>query len=137
GKTYWNSIEHRYLERFLRPENGIFEGTLQLRLASPELASARCTWQVTGSAGDFTTSEKCGKYTDAQILVALNTPSATLTRPTKVSVSTDSGQTADIEIHPRHYIVLGLGDSYSSGEGNPDKPATWRNVVAPKHWTQL
>lgn len=32
---------------------------------------------------------------------------------------------------PRHEVILGLGDSYASGEGNPDQPTKWEPWFTP------
>ncbi len=42
-----------------------------------------------------------------------------------VSVYQDSEQLASDHIRPELKIILGLGDSYASGEGNPDSPTVW------------
>ncbi len=34
-------------------------------------------------------------------------------------------------IKPKHEVILGLGDSYGSGEGNPDQPTTWEPWFTP------
>ncbi len=34
-------------------------------------------------------------------------------------------------VRPRHEVILGLGDSYASGEGNPDRPTRWEAWFAP------
>lgn len=37
-------------------------------------------------------------------------------------------------IKPELKIILGLGDSYGSGEGSPDKPTKWRTDVPTSEW---
>ncbi|MEA2462043.1 MAG: hypothetical protein QOH90_2220 [Actinomycetota bacterium] len=40
--------------------------------------------------------------------------------------SADAHESSDhVIIHVKNFLVLGLGDSYGSGEGNPRKPAKW------------
>ncbi|MEC7764751.1 MAG: hypothetical protein VX874_22805 [Pseudomonadota bacterium] len=34
-------------------------------------------------------------------------------------------------IKPEHMVIVGVGDSYSSGEGNPDVPAQWKPLRFP------
>lgn len=34
-------------------------------------------------------------------------------------------------IKPEHMVIVGVGDSYSSGEGNPDLPAEWKPLRFP------
>lgn len=35
-------------------------------------------------------------------------------------------------LRPEHMVIVALGDSYGSGEGNPDIPAIWRAGIAPE-----
>ena len=43
----------------------------------------------------------------------------------RVSVATNGKEIAGKTINPRIRVILGLGDSYSAGEGSPDVPVTW------------
>lgn len=36
---------------------------------------------------------------------------------------------------PTHLVIVGFGDSYGSGEGNPDVPAVWKKGFKPKRQT--
>jgi len=36
-----------------------------------------------------------------------------------------------VAIKPRHEVIVAMGDSYGSGEGNPDLPAVWRDDYEP------
>jgi hypothetical protein len=42
-----------------------------------------------------------------------------------------SPASATIFARPKHEVILGLGDSYASGEGNPDQPTVWANWFKP------
>lgn len=35
----------------------------------------------------------------------------------------------EADLTPDHLVIVAMGDSYGSGEGNPDVPASWRNVA--------
>ncbi|MCI2398617.1 hypothetical protein [Aliiroseovarius subalbicans] len=48
---------------------------------------------------------------------------------THVTVRLDSGLGQSRFLKPRHHVAVALGDSYGSGEGNPDLPARWNNRI--------
>lgn len=51
-----------------------------------------------------------------------------LIRETEVAVIV--GQEVLTEtLEPEHIVIVGMGDSYGSGEGNPDVPARWRGIT--------
>lgn len=62
-------------------------------------------------------------------------------RPTAVSIPQNglaigvrlgtSPASATIFARPKHEVILGLGDSYASGEGNPDQPTVWADWFTP------
>lgn len=43
----------------------------------------------------------------------------------EVSVTWDGGSSKDM-LEPDHVVIVAMGDSYGSGEGNPDVPAQWK-----------
>ncbi|HJR75293.1 MAG TPA: hypothetical protein VJ806_16840 [Luteimonas sp.] len=52
--------------------------------------------------------------------------------PTAVTLHDGDRAIARSSVQPRRMVVLALGDSYASGEGNPDVPTHWRDdIVAP------
>jgi len=52
-----------------------------------------------------------------------------------VEVSSLGQLIARDSVHPRFRIILGLGDSYGSGQGNPDRPTKWNAQVKETRWT--
>lgn len=48
-----------------------------------------------------------------------------------VSVFQNGAQLVSVHIKPELKIILGLGDSYASGEGNPDSPTVWQTPKKP------
>lgn len=44
----------------------------------------------------------------------------------KLQVTFD-GKEIEEPINPNHVVIIGMGDSYASGEGNPDYPGDWKS----------
>ena len=116
-----------------------------------------CTWTVTGAIftqgpvpGDFRSSAQTAlrqktattKSADCrEIRVIVPSLAADPADPRRTPVkgsaqiqrkSTD-GQTTQVSVEPRDRLVIGLGDSFTSGEGNPERPArfngeTWSAI---------
>lgn len=42
-----------------------------------------------------------------------------------------NGISHQVDVEPEHIVIVALGDSYGSGEGNPDVPTEWLDVEAP------
>lgn len=122
--TYWEPGTGGYAPDYLRPANGVFDAEAELWLRQPP--AGICSWDINGvlARKDVPCNERI------RTQVELDTAGAhTRTRPTRVLVHFSDGTlVASAAIHPRHLVVLALGDSYSSGEGNPDQPARWKAV---------
>lgn len=50
----------------------------------------------------------------------------------KLTVESSSAR-AEVDVEIEHMVIVGLGDSYASGEGNPDIPTTWNPTSAPQN----
>jgi hypothetical protein len=74
-----------------------------------------CTWKIG--------SEEVIRA-DCSIPVPLSMPLAGL----DVTLIWRGGE-AVVRLAPRHQVIVGLGDSYGSGEGNPDRPTLWRDGI--------
>jgi hypothetical protein len=134
--TQWNPADQRYRDGYLRPAAGFFVGSLAVKLRGVA-DGVLCTWTIDGPAGQTTVQNLCDKFADAPLPIALDTKSTPSSRPSRLSVIAASGESLSIEIFPKHYIVLGFGDSYSSGEGNPDQPAAWTDAIEPDRYDRL
>lgn len=78
----------------------------------------------------------CRWEAGATIVLAPNCAQPTLVRLPQAGLTLSlrlagSPATGVLQITPRHTVILGLGDSYASGEGNPDQPAVWAQDFAP------
>lgn len=129
-KTFWEPLQQSYSKDYLRnPAAHGFKGKLQLKLTDAQ-PGEMCTWSVTSGASTDSRVSACGELS-GPLQVALKTSSGPQTMPSKVTVATSAGRAQVAEVHPRHIIILGFGDSYSSGEGSPDRPAAWKDVKEP------
>ena len=57
-------------------------------------------------------------------------------RPTgsTLQLRTSDGATVETSIRPSFRVLLGIGDSYGSGQGNPDVPTKWRSDLSTARW---
>lgn len=81
-----------------------------------------CNWTVNDSPA---TSQACSKAFQPEGPVQVGI---------KIAVSVRRQPVASTTVSPRVRIILGLGDSYSAGEGTPDVPVTWRDKLPEKLW---
>ena len=81
-----------------------------------ELADKECSWRLNGT--EF--ARKLCR--DVDPIVHTGFPSS----GAEVTVYQGSILVASITVTPKLRIILGLGDSYASGEGNPDAPTVWQ-----------
>src|SRR5215813_1105735 len=103
-------------ESYLRPKD--LRITLAVKLPA-DFGNAKCTWTI--GAG-----EEAKTVPDRDCYNFVNDQRVTPSKATVVSVTalSDSGASvqASITVAPRDVLIVGLGDSTASGEGNPTKP---------------
>lgn len=94
--------------------------TVSLRVVadgSTSLLGKDCRWSVSGPAGAVFVAPESGVPCEQHIELRIPFEEA-------VRVQVEAGDlSAAQEIQVRDRLVVGLGDSFSSGEGNPDVPA--------------
>ena len=83
-------------------------------LSTPAI-SGKCTWRV---AGQTISSPDCSVPTAATVPSGAKTE-VTLSTPSQVDVTKDTIEVDDV-------LVVGLGDSFASGDGNPDRPVSFK-----------
>lgn len=102
-------------ENYLNPDSHL----IILRVAlPPQFSTAQCTWTIGDTAtGKLVQQAYKGDLTGQRVPEKKPTPVHVVARNT-------AGQTlaGDITITARDYLIVGLGDSIASGEGNPDQP---------------
>lgn len=98
--------------------------------AKAEAVGRVCRWSTTATSvflgkGKNTLSRDVDCDQSVSLRIPFKLDSATgLSEATKISVEVLGSDAAyDEDIAVRDFLVAGLGDSYSSGEGNPDSPA--------------
>lgn len=126
-KTCWDESRNQYgcksNRNYFNPASHRVVVTLE---AAPELEGQRCEWRMTPlqgkrSAVPKVTSAPCG--TEAVIEVPY--PGGA-----RVSVRSEGPPVAEIDIAVEDILIVGIGDSFGSGEGNPDMPI----VLARDRW---
>lgn len=107
----WDPVQDKHSKRIANLARG--QGTVAIRARST-IDGKNCRWQLDGQAEE---SAPCNNHL---FDVGLSDATRTLT-----VTSTDGSQSTDTEIKVKHRLILGFGESYSSGQGNPDIPARW------------
>jgi|GEM_PF-3943666 len=111
--------------RYLKP--AFHRVVLSLTNADPATLDGPCQWEAEsevllrpGSDAEWRTvrTERCADPVVARIPYIGNDAA-----PVALSVTTPDGAWAQDDVHVKDYLVFGLGDSFSSGEGNPEIPA--------------
>lgn len=115
--TYWDRTKQEYQDRadLLAPPVSYIHASL------PDSTTANCQWTV----GREVIGASC---MDARLPVARNPRSHKL--QTNVAVTDTGGRHATTCVTIEERLIVGLGDSYASGEGNPDRPTRWTNIPA-------
>lgn len=111
--THWNRDTQSHandLLRFVKRERDP-ETTVRVRLWLED--TQPCIWQLDGVDHPVL---------DCSDGVTVDLPLAGQV----VTVTLADGTQARQTLRPDHKVILGLGDSYASGQGNPDVPAQWR-----------
>lgn len=99
-------------------------------LAKSQLSGTDCTWllQEDGGAPQVWPDQDCARSPPL---------SATLNKRHQISVTRLGDGAHDrttAPVRPTSYLVVALGDSFASGEGNPDYPADLsRSIAAPRY----
>jgi hypothetical protein len=76
-----------------------------------------CTWMI---AGQTLASKDCRQAVTATVPFGAESE-VTLNTPGQVSIAKDTIEVDDV-------LVVGLGDSFAAGEGNPDRPVTFKRA---------
>lgn len=110
GLMHWDQEVKQHREEVLRYVRQEELETTTIRAVARIAASGNCSWHFQGS----TTNTIChdGFAFDVPISGAA------------LSVTFEGGEVTQ-KIEPDHIVIVALGDSYASGEGNPDYPGEW------------
>jgi len=114
----WNEQEKDaglvFKKQLLEPPERI---DIVAKLAKPVIQQESCKWFV---------DEKNPVVTDCSDSVRLNIPFSGV----NLTVYANGSLIGTESVKPVFKRVLGLGDSYGSGQGNPDKPARWNSGLS-------
>ncbi|WP_421703983.1 hypothetical protein [Aliiroseovarius sp.] len=111
--THWDPETRQHRDsvlRFIRHETAP-ETTVRVRLWAGH--TGPCQWHLGGATLQ---ASDCGDAVSARL--PLSGAVVTLRLP--------DGRGASRFLAPDHRIIVAIGDSYGSGQGNPDLPARWR-----------
>jgi hypothetical protein len=102
-------------EDYLNPDSHLIKLRVTL---PPAFSAAQCTWTIGDTPGANSFDRPCNE------IVADQRVPDKKARPVHVVAKTAAGQTlaADATVLARDFLIVGLGDSIASGEGNPDQP---------------
>lgn len=118
SKGYWNAETRTYKPGYIYPKT--YEVSIGLTNGA-DYAGQTCAWTTTAGKLNLLTAP-C----ENSVIVALP---ATMTNgrygaaPAEVTVVTPGGATAKQTVRVRDRLIVSFGDSFASGEGNPDVPS--------------
>ncbi|MCA0922960.1 hypothetical protein [Pseudooceanicola nanhaiensis] len=107
----WDSVKDMHRERIAALARG--RGPIKIS-ATSVITAESCVWQFEGHEAQ---TAPCQNH---MFEVDLSDPAGML-----VVKSHDGVQSAEARIEVKHRLIVGLGESYSAGQGNPDIPARW------------
>ena len=115
GKLCWNPETRRHdlcggVEDYVNPKSHVIDVSLRPLTANTLFKEYICEWRVDDVA---VTSSPC----DAPVKVQLPYPGGA-----NISVGVVGEQPISLNLRVRDLLIVGLGDSFASGEGNPDVP---------------
>ena len=125
NRMHWdqtNSVHDDAVLKFVKHEDEV-DTTIGVRLSLER--EGECEWAV--SFGDETkntnkTLRKTSPCNGEGVIVSIPLSGA------KVFVTSGDFQ-REHNLNPKHVVIVGLGDSYGSGEGNPDFPGVWKSDI--------
>ena len=92
------------------------------RVHNASSAGGVCIWQLEKQVGRAWKGRAIRR--PCREAVRLDVPYPTGAR---ITVRTSGGKAVNTNVKVRDVFIVGLGDSYASGEGNPDRPVRWRD----------
>jgi len=115
--TFYNSLSGKYAEEYVKAPNH-WKINFGIKIDKPN--TKKCNWYLDGIA--VLGSGDCNKF---QFNIPINAGQT-------VRVETNDGLFGTVTVNPKDILVVGMGDSYASGEGMPDVPAV--TGIAPAQW---
>ncbi len=118
GKLCWNPEKRQHdacgsIEEYVTPQAHEIQLSLRALKANALVREFNCEWRV-GNAEAITAP--C----DAAVNAMLPYPNGA-----DISVNVEGEQPITLAVKVRDLLIVGMGDSFGSGEGNPDMPVTF------------
>lgn len=122
-ETCWDLIRQDHsacggLDAYINPRSH----RISARLKASDLAGAKCLWRFTTNGGRKGAWHGKAKSCGTPVHVDVPYPSGG-----RLEVTVDGATVAEASVRVTDLFIVGLGDSYASGEGNPDRPVRWRD----------
>lgn len=116
GRTCWDPEKRRHsacggIDAYLNPTSHEIEVWLSAAASEPLPKTMQCVWLVNGVESG---SAPCGERVGG---ISLPYPDGG-----EISVSIGGAPAISLNAKVRDLLIVGLGDSFASGEGNPDVP---------------
>lgn len=114
-KAYWQEGEETYDRDYIWPTSYAAVAT------APGWTGQVCTWSVEGGV-IRQARVACEAPVEIQLEALETSEPRRGSRSARLSVVSDDGRSASTEIRIRDRLIASIGDSFASGEGNPDRP---------------
>lgn len=116
-KMHWNQSASRHQDKILSYVRNEDDISTTVAVAAYVPSNEQCRWTYRGQE----VTQRCDEDFEFQVPISGATVRVAF-----------GGREIEELIKPRHIVIVGLGDSYASGEGNPDYPGEWKpNQVLP------
>ncbi|MCH7388249.1 hypothetical protein MMO39_13230 [Acinetobacter modestus] len=115
SETAWSKSERRYKQEQLFNDK-------HLIYLSNQLKTGKCTWLVSSTLGNMQSTEDCNKVFKFSANSYVKYDVKLTNGSNKVEAETT------VQVIPK--LIISLGDSFASGEGNPDHPTKFNNWSA-------
>ncbi len=92
------------------------------RIPAPPPSDRTCSWRLQSSGSPQSAVKSLQRPCSEPVQFDIPYP-----KGADLSVSIDGQISAATSVRVNDVFIVGLGDSYASGEGNPDRPVRWRD----------
>lgn len=117
-RSNWDQEKRRYLAAYLYPDS--YTIIARVEEAEPE---ANCTWTVNEAVQAVA---PCSQ--PLELAIPAGARDGRWSGLASVKATEDSGNVAQSQVVIEDRLIVAMGDSYLSGEGNPDVPADMRRL---------
>ncbi|MGE3712680.1 MAG: hypothetical protein AB7G35_23795, partial [Hyphomicrobiaceae bacterium] len=120
GDPCWDDLHNRFVcpdsRPYMFPDSHYVEVWID---DLPDAQTVNCTWLTAPNrhAGKVIRGEAVTERCDKKVRLEVPYPAGA-----GVSVEIGGRDVATMDIHVKDILIVGMGDSFASGEGNPDRP---------------